>query len=365
MFFKEPTFTADGVYTHQLLHVRGTLLTDVLFYIALGVTFCFTFINGFHDGGNVIATAISSRSMRPTRAIALAAVAEFIGPFLLGTAVARTMATGILKPDFLEHLPAEQLYVMVISGVGGAIVWKLPTWFLGLPASGSHALIGGLVGSGVVALGVHGVAVEKVVGAVMLPLLLSPFVSILIGYMVFSVLKNLLSRANRGVGQFFAVLHKPTMGFLAISHGSNDAQKSMGVIALILAAGSGEMHGELHLPEWVIVSCAAALALGLSTGGWRIVKTVGYGISRMEPVHSFASLVSAGSVIITASLLGGPVSTTQVVASSVMGVGASRRLSGVRWGAATNIAYAWLLTVPVTVALGAGFCWILLRVVAR
>jgi inorganic phosphate transporter, PiT family len=339
-------------------------LTDLLFYVAVGVTFCFAFVNGFHDGGNVIATAISSRSIRPTVAIVLAAVAEFIGPLVLGTAVARTMATGILKPELLETLAAEHLYLMVISGVGGAIFWKLPTWFLGLPSSGSHALIGGLVGAGLVTLGIGGVAFDRVARSVVLPLLLSPFISIWIGYVVFSVLKTLLLRAHRGVGQFFAMLQKPTMVFLAASHGSNDAQKSMGVIALILAAGSGEMHGELHLPAWVIVSCAAALALGMSTGGWRIVKTVGYGISRMEPIHSFASHVSATSVIITASLLGGPVSTTQVVASSVMGVGASRRLSGVRWSAATHIAYAWLLTVPVSAALGAAFCWILLRLAA-
>jgi len=340
-------------------------LTEVLFFMSLGVTFCFTFINGFHDGGNVVATAISSRSMRPTRAVALAALAEFIGPLVLGTAVARTMATGILKPDFLETLPPEKLYLMVIAGVGGAIVWKLPTWFLGLPASGSHALIGGLVGSGIVALGAGGVASDKVVESVILPMLLSPFVSILVGYVVFSLLRGLFARAHRGMGGFFAALHKPTMAFLAASHGSNDAQKSMGVIALILAAGTGEMHGELHLPTWAIVSCAAVLALGLSSGGWRIVKTVGYGISRMEPVHSFASQLSASSVILTASLLGGPVSTTQVVASSVMGVGASRRLSGVRWGAAAHIAYAWLLTVPVSGALGAVFCWLCLRFVTR
>ena len=357
----EPASTLTWMHVHRPFLPRGTLLTDVLFFISLGVTFCFTFINGFHDGGNVIATAISSRSMRPTRAVALATVAEFVGPLVLGTAVARTMATGILRPDFLERLPADHLYMMVISGVGGAIVWKLPTWFLGLPASGSHALIGGLVGAGLVTLGFGGVAVDRVLKSVVLPLLLSPFISILVGYVVFSLLRGLFARSHRGMGGFFAALHKPTMAFLAASHGSNDAQKSMGVIALILAAGTGELHGELHLPMWVIVSCAAVLALGLSTGGWRIVKTVGYGISRMEPAHSFASQLSATSVIVTASLLGGPVSTTQVVASSVMGVGASRRLSGVRWSAAANIAYAWLLTVPVAGVLGAGFCWIFLR----
>lgn len=336
-------------------------MTDILFYSSVLLTFCFAFINGFHDGGNVIATAISSRSMRPTRAVALAAAAEFIGPLLLGTAVARTMATGILKPEVLEILPSHHVYALVISAISAAIIWQMPTWFLGLPSSGSHALIGGMVGAGIVSMGWKGVAVDQVTRLVALPLLLSPFLGILVGYLVFSVLRSLFARSHRGMGGFFAVLHKPTLAFLAGCHGSNDAQKSMGLIALILSAGSGEMQGELSLPTWAIVSCAAILALGLSTGGWRIVKTVGYGISRMEPVHSFASHVSASAVIVTASLLGGPVSTTQVVASSVMGVGASRRLSGVRWSAAANIAYAWLLTLPVSVALGAGICWLALR----
>jgi PiT family inorganic phosphate transporter len=160
-------------------------------------------------------------------------------------------------------------------------------------------------------------------------------------------------------------MQKPTMIFLAASHGSNDAQKSMGVIALILAAGSGEMHGSLYLPEWAVVSCAAVLALGLASGGWRIVKSVGYGICRLEPVHSFASQLTAASVILVASLAGGPVSTAQVVGSSVMGVGASRRLSGVRWSAAANIAYAWLLTVPVSAGIGAGAFWILKRIIVE
>jgi PiT family inorganic phosphate transporter len=296
--------------------------------------------------------------MHPLKALVLAAIAEFVGPLLLGVAVAHTVATNILKPELLEQFPPQIIYAIIISGVGGAITWKLPTWYLGLPSSGSHALVGGLVGAGLLAMGPAGVDVEKVVRWVALPLLIAPIIGIIVGFMVFSIIRALFGRAHRGIGNFFAWLQRPAMFFLAAGHGSNDAQKSMGVIALVLAAGSGEMHGKLDVPEWSVIACAAALALGLAAGGWRIVKTVGYGICRMEPVHSFASQVAATSVVLVASLVGGPVSATQVVASSVMGVGASRRLSGVRWTAAAQIAYAWLLTVPVSGMLGAGayFC---------
>jgi inorganic phosphate transporter, PiT family len=344
-------------------HLRGRMSSEPLFCTAVGVTLCFAFVNGFHDGGNVIATMICSRSMRPMRALVLAALAEFIGPLVLGTAVAHTMAGSILKPELLEQLSPARMYVMIICGVGGAIIWKLPTWFFGLPSSGSHALIGGLVGAGVLAMGQGAIEVEKVIRGVVLPLLVTPLLGLMLGFMVFAAIRSVFERAHRGIGAFFTALQKPTMIFLAASHGSNDAQKSMGVIAIIMAAGSGEMHGQLPLPGWAMLACAGALALGLTVGGWRIVKSVGAGICRMEPVHSFASQFASASVILVASLIGGPVSTTQVVASSVMGVGASRRLSSVRWSAAGNIAYAWLLTVPVSAGLGAAAFWLLTRII--
>jgi PiT family inorganic phosphate transporter len=338
---------------------------DPLLYTAVTVTLCFALVNGFHDGGNVIATIIASRSQPPLKVLAVAALAEFIGPLILGTAVAHTMAESILKPDLLEGLSRTRMHTMLISGVGGAILWKLPTWFIGLPSSGSHALVGGLVGAGLIAMGTHGVEVGKVVRAVAIPMLLTPIVGLILGFTVFVLIRNLFERAHRGVGEIFASLQKVTMLFLAASHGSNDAQKSMGIIAMILAAGSGELHGALPVPTWAVVSCAAALALGLSFGGWRMVKSVGYGICRMEPVHSFASQFTAASVILVSSLAGAPVSTSQVVASSVMGVGAARRLTGVRWTAATHIAYAWFLTVPVSAGLGAGLFWCLSRIIVQ
>jgi PiT family inorganic phosphate transporter len=335
--------------------------SDLLLQIAVGVTVAFAFVNGVHDGGNVIATIVCSGSVRPIRALVLASIAEFAGPLLMGVAVANTIASGILNPDLLVKMNAAEVYVLAIGGVGAAIVWKVPSWFVGLPSSGSHALIGGLVGAGLVSLGKAGVALDRLAMTVVAPLILSPVMGLISGFLLFSVIRSLFGRAHRSIAHMFRVLQEPTMFFLGASHGSNDAQKSMGVIAMILAAGSGQAAGSAALPEWVIFVCAAALALGLSAGGWRVVRTVGYGICKMEPVHSFASQLATSSIVTAASLMGGPVSTTQVISSSVMGVGSARRLSGVRWSAAATIAYTWLLVIPVCAGLGAGACWCLRR----
>lgn len=334
-------------------------MTESLLDIAVVITFVFAFVNGFHDGGNVIATTICSRSMNPVRALVMAALAAFGGAILLGTAVAHTMTGSIFTLEPLEQLSPATVYLAVIAAVGGAIAWKIPSWFVGLPSSGSHALIGGLVGAALVAMGKQGVNSHKLFNDVIVPMLISPVIGFVVGFIVFSVIRGLFSRASRGVGHFFALIQRPTMLFLAAGQGSNDAQKSMGVIAMILAAGSGEMHGTLHIPQWAILGCAGALALGLVSGGWRIAKSVGFGICRMEPVHSFASQFTATSVIVAASLLGGPVSTTQIVSSSVMGVGASRRLSAVRWSSAGTIAYAWFLTFPISALIAAFIFWCL------
>jgi inorganic phosphate transporter, PiT family len=336
-------------------------LTDPFFDIAIALTLCFAFVNGFHDGGNVVAATICSRAMNPWRALFYAAIAEFIGPVLLGTAVAKTMSSCVLRPDMVEDIQPHILYIVVCSAMAGAMSWKLPTWYFGLPSSGSHALIGGLVGAGAVGIGVQSIMIDKVFRSVLLPLMVSPILGIFLGYFLFSVIRSLFAGAHRRIGQFFAVLQRPVMALLAAGHGSNDAQKSMGVIAIILSASVHQVEGALILPEWVLYSCAAALALGLLAGGWRIVKKVGTGISKMEPVHAFAAQLSSAVIILGASLFGGPVSATQVVGSSVLGVGASRRASGVKWSAATQIAYAWILTFPVSMLIGAGFCRLLIH----
>lgn len=326
--------------------------------VTIGMTLLYAFVNGFHDGANVVATTICSRSMHPVRALALASVAEFIGPLILGTAVAHTMAGSILNTEFVGILRPSYIYCMAMAAVTSAIVWNLATWFLGLPSSSSHALIGGLIGTGLMAMGLDGIVWDKVIRSVALPLFLAPLAGIIAGFLLFSLIRALFGGAHRAVGNLFAVLQKPAMVVLAASHGSNDAQKSMGIILLaLLAGGSGQTGDPEAVPGWVAISCAGALAIGLCAGGWRIVKTVGFGICRLEPVHSFTSQAAATTVVLGASLVGWPVSTAQVVSSSVMGVGASRRLSGVRWLAAANIAYAWLLTVPVTGCIAAAIFW--------
>jgi inorganic phosphate transporter, PiT family len=340
-------------------------METTIFYVAIGLILVFAFINGFHDGCNVIATVISSRSMDSRKALFWAVVAEFVGPLVLGTAVAGTIATRVLSTSYVATLSPDALGLMVIAAVVGAIVWNLITWVLGMPSSSSHALIGGLVGAGIVCLGPNAIAVEKLLYGVVVPLFVSPLIGGIAGMLVFVVVRRAFGFSHPSVRYLFVSLQKPGMIFLAASHGSNDAQKSMGLIGLILAAGSLHAGSKVAIPTWAMVSCAAAIALGLSTGGWRIIRTVGYGIFRMQPIHSFASQASSTAVILTASIIGGPVSTTQVVASSVIGVGASRRLSAVRWAAARNIAYAWLFTIPAAGTLSAGICWVLLRVLGR
>jgi inorganic phosphate transporter, PiT family len=334
-------------------------MTDILFQISIAFVLIFAFVNGFHDGGNVLGSVICSRSMVPVRALGLAVLFEFVGPLVLGTAVARTMASSILKPDVLIQLNPIDVYLIVISGVGGAIAWKIPTWYFGLPSSGSHALIGGLVGAGVVCVGFQAVPLDRVIIGVFLPLLISPLVGMLVGFFVFSFIRYVFSGSHRSIGILFVLLQRPALAILAAVHGSNDAQKSIGVIGILLALQAGKLDGAHDIPWWAIVSCAACLALGVSVGGWRIVKTVGFGIWRMEPVHSFSSQFAALTVIGTASLIGGPVSTAQVVASSIVGVGASCRLSGIRWSVAAQIAYAWLLTVPASALIAGGACRLL------
>lgn len=334
------------------------MLEETIFYVCMTSIFLFAFVNGFHDGGNVIASIICSRSIRPMRALALAFLGELLGPLILGTAVAATMSSNILNPEMMEKLTPTGLYIMVGSTVISAMTWKLPTWYLGIPSSGSHALLGGMVGAGVVSLGQASVCYDRVFTTVLIPMLTSPLIGIVLGYWIFSMIRAAFRTSHRGISGLFSFLQRPTVVFLAATHGSNDAQKSMGLISITLAAGSGEMHGVLPLPFWAILGCAFAISTGLAVGGWRIVKTVGFGICRMEPVHSFASQLASTGVIFCASLFGFPVSTTQVIASSVMGVGASRRLSGVKWSAAGNIAYAWLMTFPVCAIMGAILCWL-------
>ncbi len=335
-------------------------MNDPLYTTSIGLALAFAFISGMNDGGTVVATIISSRSMSALKAIALAACSQLVGVLLLGTAVALTMMTGILRPEVIDCLPPRRVQLIMTAGLSAALIWQLFTWYVRLPSSGSHALVGGLLGAGFVALGIEGINHQKILKSVVAPMFISPLVGSVMGFMMFLIIRKLFSRAHRSIGRLFARAQTPTLMFLAASQGSNDSQKFMGVIGIILAAGTCPVGALPEIPRWVILSCAGAATLGLLVGGIRIVKTVGYGIYKLEPAHSFSSQLSASSILLSASVLGGPVSTTQVIASSVLGVGAAARFTGVRWPTAVNMAYAWLFTLPMT-ALAAAGMYLLLR----
>lgn len=322
----------------------------ILLLIILAVIF--DFLNGFHDSANVVATVITSEALPPRRALVLAAVSEFIGPFLFGVAVATTIGDGIL------HAYAITINV-TIAAICAAIFWNLLTWFFALPSSSSHALIGGLVGAGL-AFGGWSVIIPMGLLRVVLALLLSPPLGLLAGFLFMRLFLFLLRRASPTVNSTFKRLQLLTLVGLSLSHGSNDAQKTMGVISLgLVTAGVLETFS---VPPWVIAISATSMALGTAVGSWRLIRTLGAKIFRIRPIHAFTSQLAGASVILGASLSGGPVSTTQVLSSSIAGTGAAERISKVRWTTLRDMVYAWLLTIPVTTLLGAAFFLILDRV---
>jgi len=308
------------------------------------IALLFALINGFHDGCNVIATIVTSRSMSPRRALVLACIAEFIGAIALGTAVALTIGKGILSSQVFA-LPMITIQKILLSTVIGAILWNLITWFIGLPSSSSHALIGGMVGSGVVSIGLSGVMWKSFFFKVILPLLMAPLLGFIVGIIIMRLSLAIFRNRKPSITIVFKKVQALTMIFLAGSHGSNDSQKAMGIIALSLTAYGSE---SFSVPSWVIVSCAAAISVGLSFGGWRIIKTIGKQVSKMTPLHSFDSQISSGIIIYFSSIFGFPVSTTQIVGSSVMGVGTGYKAKSVRWSITKDILTAWLITIPAT-----------------
>jgi PiT family inorganic phosphate transporter len=313
------------------------------FLILLAIALVFDFLNGLHDSSNIVATVISSRALSPRMALGLAAVAHLLGPFLFGVAVATT-----LGEDFL-NIQVTSLG-MIIGALIAAVIWNLITWYLGIPSSSSHALVGGLLGAG---LAVHGPTIIHFPGLakIVLILLLSPMVGLLAGFLIMRLILWSLRGASPGANHVLRRLQIFTLIGLALSHGSNDAQKTMGVITMGLVV-SGYLDS-FHIPFWVIAISAAAIALGTFFGGWRLIRTLGGRIYRIRPVHAFSSQVTGAAVILGAALIGGPVSTTQVLSSSIMGVGAAERISKVRWSVLGDMVFAWLLTIPSAAVLAA------------
>ncbi len=319
----------------------------VLLLVVLGLAVLFDYINGFHDTANAIATSVSTRALKPEHAILMSATANFVGA-LSGQAVAKTISQGLATtPDG----PAGQ--TIVAAALIGAIVWNLITWRLGIPSSSSHALIGGLLGAVIVSIGVSAIKVDGVVGKVLLPLILSPIAGIAIGFLFMVALLNVFRRANpRRINERFRRLQIVSAALMAFSHGTSDAQKTMGVMTLALIT-AGFLPPDASIPVWVILLAASAISLGTAAGGWRIIRTMGQRVVKLDPVHGFAAETTAASVILTATHFGMPVSTTHVISSAIMGVGSSDRLSAVRWGVAGNIVIAWIVTIPASAAVAA------------
>ncbi len=309
----------------------------------IGVALFFDFINGFHDSSNVVATMISSRAMSARNALALSAVAHFCGPFLFGVAVATTIGHEVIDPQAIT-------VVVIFVALAASIIWNLITWVLGIPSSSSHALVGGLIGAVSVDFGFAVIRVRgllKVIAA----LLASPILGLVIGYLLMRLVLFLARGASPRINWAFKRAQIITSLALALSHGANDAQKTMGIIAMALVT-LGYLS-EFSVPWWVIALSAGAISLGTAFGGWRIIRTLGTKFYKIRPVHGFTAQVASACIILGAAFLGGPVSTTQVVSSAILGVGSATRFSRVRWNVAGNILAAWVLTIPASALLAA------------
>ncbi len=317
-------------------------LIFVLFIIF--VALAFDFINGFHDAANSIATVVSTRVLKPHHAVMMAAFFNCVAGFFISVQVAKTIGTGIINPAIIDN-------ALILATLGGAIIWNLITWWMGLPSSSSHALIGGLIGAGIVKGGTD-VLIWKGIIKTSLFIVISPTIGLILGLLIMVIVMHITSRYSSRVSTANVIFRRLQLCSAAIystSHGMNDAQKTMGIIAIVLFS-NGYMS-EFHIPVWVEVICYLVIGAGTMSGGWRIVKTMGTKITKLEPVGGFCAETAAATAIIGASLAGIPVSTTHTITGAIMGVGSTRRLSAVRWGVAGNIIWAWVLTIPVSAIL--------------
>lgn len=314
----------------------------LLILVVLGAL-VFEYINGFHDAANAIATVVSTKVLTPRQAVVYGASLEFAGA-LMGTHVAKTIGSGIINPDTIT------LHV-IFCALLAAIIWNLITWYFGLPSSSSHALIGGLIGAAVINAGWGCVRVMELVDKVIEPMFLAPLIGFGTGFVVMAILLRMFYKANPDkVNRRFRRAQIFSAGLMALSHGSNDAQKTMGIITLALLAGGvlkGGVDGSFEIPIYVILACATVMSLGVMSGGWKIIKTMGSKIIKLKPINGFAAESSAASIILLASHFGVPLSTTHVISTAIMGVGTTYKAHAVKWGVIGNIVWAWVLTIPV------------------
>jgi len=323
----------------------------LILIVVIAVVFDYT--NGAHDSGNAIAPLVSTKVMSPKQAVLMAAVLNLAGAFL-GTEVASTIGKGIINTELITGEMG-----LILAALLGAIFWNILTWILGLPSSSSHALMGGLMGAAIAYQGWGSLNYTNIIHKIILPLFLSPVMGFIGGYLLMLLIAWLTYKYRpHKMNKIFRRLQIFSGGFMALSHGSNDAQKSMGIITLALFVSNTIQTFEV--PFWVKLTCALAITVGTATGGWKIIKTMGNKIFKMEPIHGFASQTSASIVILAASVFGAPISTTHVMSSAIMGVGSSRRASAVRWNVAGSMVFAWFVTIPASAIVGA-LCYYLIR----
>ena len=318
--------------------------------VVLGLAILFGFLNGMRDSSNIVATMISSRAFHPQTALAITAISEFLGPFLFGVVVANTIGSQVVDSNVLT---LHEIAACLI----GAIIWNLITWFLGIPGSSSHALIGGLVGAVMMGVGPDAIKFSGLF-KVLIALFASPLIGFLGGFVSTRLIYFLVRDATPRINEFFKNAQFFTAVALGLSHGTNDSQKTMGVITLSLVIG-GALPA-FDVPIWAVTVSAAAMSIGAFFGGWRLIRTLGGRFYKIRPLHSFSTQLTSAIVIISASLFGVPVSTSQVVSSAIIGVGSAERVSKVRWSVAGDIATAWVITIPVTALLSAGVYWLIL-----
>ncbi len=323
---------------------------ELLLVIALALTF--DFLNGMRDASNIVATMISSRAFGPRTALTIAAIAEFLGPFLFGVTVATTIGDEIVQSSALT-------LNVILAALVGAILWNLITWYFGIPGSSSHALIGGMIGAVMIGAGIGAIKFSGL-DKVLIALFASPLIGFVIGFAMTRLIYFLVRNATPRINLLFKNGQLATAIAIAFSHGTNDAQKTMGVIALSLVIGN--VLPQFQVPTWVIAASASAIAVGTSLGGWRLIRTLGGKFYKIRALHSFATQLSSAGVILAASFLGVPVSTSQVVSSAIIGVGSAERASKVRWSVAEDIITAWLITIPASALLSAGVYWLLLNI---
>lgn len=318
---------------------------NILLIIVIAIALIFDYVNGMHDAANAIATSISTRALNPKTAVIMAGILNFVGAFI-HEGVAKTMGKGLVSPEMVKDQR------IILAALVGALVWNLITWYFGLPSSSSHALVGGLVGAGLYNAGTAGVLWNGVVEKVVLPGLVSPLLGLVFGFLMMVGFMWLFRKSVPSVmNKRFRKMQWFSCGYLALTHGMNDAQKAMGIITLALVTGG--VQDTFDVPSWVKFACAAMIALGTSAGGWRIIKTLGGKMVKLQPVQGFAAEITSAGILSSTALFGMPVSTTHVISSTIMGVGASKRFSAVRWGVAQNILVAWVLTLPAAAGVGA------------